>query len=215
MLIRLILLRHGLPTIKNSLLGQTDCDVSQNGFAQMSETFDSIPVQVNQIITSPLKRCYEFSSKLSDKTGVPISIYNDLRECNFGDWDGISYQTLHKDYPVQTEQFFTDPFNYSPPNAEHLTKFHNRCVNAITHFCNDIKSKNQKHFNCLVVTHAGVIRSLVAWALNFDFAKGEQFKHFDVDYASITELVVHCFDNSLFVKVHRLNWLPNVMEDLT
>lgn len=211
MKIRLLLLRHGTPVIKKALLGQTDCDITNAGLEQMHLAVQPLINQIDAVVTSPLIRCLRFARQLADKNSKPLQIIDDLQECNFGDWDGWTYEKLNQEKTKSAEQFFSDPFNNPPPNAENLSMFYFRTVQAIKDLCKTAIEQQQDEFVFLVVTHAGVIRNLVAWALKMDFKLGHQFKHFDVEYSSITELVIFPLDDDLFVKLNRLNHTYSTM----
>ena len=40
------------------------------------------------IVTSPLLRCQAFAERQSMKLDLPLSVEPDLRELDFGDWEG-------------------------------------------------------------------------------------------------------------------------------
>jgi len=77
------------------------------------------------------------------------------------------------------ERFFQDPFSCTPPNAERFADFHDRVLNA---WESALTSHSGKAV--LIVTHGGVIMSVMASVLGLDRLHGRV----DVGYASMTRI---------------------------
>ncbi len=179
---QLILLRHGQPELQNCLLGQTDSKLTDLGWQQMQESCMALR-DVDQVITSPLLRCKQFAIDYAIKNGISFECVAEFQECNFGDWDGLSYQQLNKKHSKEFEFFLDSPSKYHPPNGESLFDFNCRIDMALKLAFEEYKGKK-----ILLVSHAGVIRSLVAWCLKLDRLSNIPFRSFSIDYASQTHL---------------------------
>jgi len=59
------------------------------------------------------------------------------------------------------------------------------------------------------MTHAGIIRSLVAWSLGMNRESNEPYQRFAVDYASISEINIFQ-DKKLFPQLISLNQSPKM-----
>ncbi|PWK46363.1 histidine phosphatase family protein [Pleionea mediterranea] len=183
----LYLIRHGEPVLTGALLGATDSPLSDTGWQQLTEAFNRLP-KFDHLIASSLSRCAAFAQEfsqqqLSQQQSIPLTIDPQWRECHFGQWDGIAYQTLHRESPQAVERFFQDPYRHTPPDGESLQDFHQRILTALFHLLDQHSEKR-----VVVLCHAGVIRTLVAWCLNMDYQQGDQFKRFSIDYGSMTHL---------------------------
>ncbi len=179
------LIRHGQPELQNSLLGLTDCDLTEFGKKQLSFLYDRSD-EFDQVISSPLKRCANFSNSWHKKSQLPLSIDSAWKEYDFGDWDGLSYQELSEKHPQAFIQFTQQPAKYLPPNAECLMVFSQNLEKKILELAHQYSGKK-----IALITHAGVIRSLVAWCLQIDYQSGIQFQRFAVDYASTTHISIY------------------------
>ena len=173
------LIRHG-DTLSGPacFLGSTDSPLSESGWLKMQ--FAVKPDDYQRIITSPLKRCVEFSHALADESKLPMRIENDLREIHFGDWDGVKIKKIWEEYPDQLSAFWNEPLNNTPPNAESLMVFQNR----VNHVFKKIK---QQYVNehILLITHGGVIRQILANILSIEFKTTQQI---NIDYAGLTRV---------------------------
>ena len=194
------LVRHGEPLITNSMLGATDSPLSERGWSQLENTFGGLgDIQFDAVISSPLSRCASFAQHYCAEKNLPLAIVEDWKECDFGEWDGKSYQGLHQKYPQALSKFYNDPMFNTPPNGEPLKDFCIRVENALDKTINRFAGKQ-----IAIVTHAGVIRTLVAWCLQMDYASGAQFKRFSVDYASVTHISIY-HAKKIFPQLIRLN----------
>lgn len=103
---------------------------------------------VNQILCSDLPRCQEAAEQIAlVKKLQPVSTKL-LRELNFGEWHGYSYNELAKKYPNIMKKWVDDPWTNAPLNGETLTELKNRCTELY---------KKYKETNLLIVSHGGVI----------------------------------------------------------
>ncbi|TQV74994.1 histidine phosphatase family protein [Aliikangiella marina] len=195
----IFLVRHGEPTLQSALLGSTDSPLSENGWQQLNDTLAGLS-KIDHIVSSPLSRCAHFAQDYAEQAQLPLQINQDWRECHFGDWDGERYKALHQKYPLEVSAFFSDPANNTPPNGEKLTDFSLRTKRALLKLHQDFQGSS-----VLVLTHAGVIRNIVAWCLQIDYLSGFQFRRFAIDYASVTHLSIYQEDK-LYPQLMTVNW---------
>lgn len=139
------------------------------------------PVPWDQVITSPLLRCHAFANELGKKYKLPVRLENDFREVGFGDWEGKTREQLKTERLNEYENFYRDPVNCRPPNAECLNDFIKRVTDA---YLLHIEKSIGEHI--LIVAHAGVIRAIIAHTLNATPAGMYRIK---VDNAGITRIM--------------------------
>lgn len=155
------LLRHGEPEGGKKYRGYSvDDPLSEKGWSQMWDAvgdFDSWDC----IVCSPMMRCKAFAEQLSQKLNIPFFIENDLEEVGFGDWEGKTSDQVQKDNQAEFYAFYLDPVHNRPNNAEDLDVFSDRVVTAYQRVLEDYESKH-----CLVISHAGVIRAIMAYVLD-------------------------------------------------
>lgn len=152
-------LRHGDCEDGMILRGHTDSPLSEKGWQQMHTA--TAQQRWQKIICSPLQRCQGFAEKIAAQQGVTATPMTSLKEISFGDWDGMTIDELEKKQPQGLQSFLQNPLSMTPPNAETLIDFHQRVNDALTQIVET--ARNQQ---CLIVTHGGVIRSVLAHILS-------------------------------------------------
>lgn len=197
----LFLLRHGEPELRQALLGSTNSPLTEKGWQQLCESYETL-TDIQQLISSPLSRCAEFADFKSNQAGVNLSIEPRWQECHFGDWDGLLIEFLHQKYPQQLAQFFDDPAHHMPPNSEGFTEFSERVEQLLLNVLDEFSGKR-----IAVITHAGVIRTLVAWCLQMDYIKGTHFRRFAIEYGSVTHISIYQ-DKNIYPQLVSLNSMP-------
>jgi len=154
------LMRHGEPVGGRRYRGQIDDPLSDRGWQQMCEAVaDHAPW--DQIISSPLSRCADFARELSARHHIPLTLDQRLMEIGFGDWEGMSAAELMESSPDILMNFWRDPTNHTPPNAERLIDFQERIVAVWEEI---ISSYSGQHL--LIVGHAGQMRMVIRHVLD-------------------------------------------------
>ncbi|MES9874415.1 MAG: alpha-ribazole phosphatase family protein [Candidatus Sedimenticola sp. 6PFRAG7] len=175
------LLRHGQPVGGRRYRGKQDDPLSERGWEQMWHSASGeTPWQ--QVISSPLSRCREFSEALTEKLNIPLTVDKRLQELDYGEWEGKTPDELKADDPEIISRYFHDPHNHRPPGAEYVVDFIERVGAAY----DDVLAEHSgKHM--LIVAHAGVIRAIITRALN---APPEAVFRMHVDTAHLSRIRV-------------------------
>lgn len=158
------LLRHGDIAANKKLVGHSDELLSELGWQQCQSIIDGKKLPWNKIISSPLQRCLAFSEEISSQFNLPLSIDSRFKEIDFGNWDGQCLADLYSG--VEADQFlqFTQaPNSITPPNGESYKNFELRVISAWSELLTSLHSNQIQH--CLLVTHGGVIRTLISYVL--------------------------------------------------
>lgn len=155
------LLRHGTPVLTGTLLGRTDCDVTEAGIAACVAQAHDLPV--TRIVTSDLRR----TTRCAEAIGA-AHVDQRWRELDFGDWDGLAPADIDA---ATIARFWDDPDANPPPGGERWSALVARVGAAI-----DALSATPT----LVVTHAGAMRAALAhlcglsykatWSLHLPYA---------------------------------------------
>ena len=185
------LLRHGLPVGGEIFRGSTDVPLSDEGFVQMRAAVAKLHNSCSgakshewqQIISSPLQRCSVFAQEIAAAQGVVTLIDNDLREMSFGDWDGQTLAAVKAHSAGLFANFWRDPIEHTPPNAEPMAQFCQRVSAAF--WQNVLAYKGQ---SLLMVAHGGVIRAILGEVLQSPAAS---LLRYDVPYASISRIHIY------------------------
>ncbi|MGL1932917.1 MAG: histidine phosphatase family protein [Desulfotalea sp.] len=183
----LYLLRHGQTTHDGLYVGSTDCHLSDFGIEQITKlkhykNFGS----VNCVYSSPLSRCLETFHNLDLQNSLLID--NDLREIDFGDWEGLSFQEIYNNHRQQFDLWCETPKEFSFPKGEALSGFNER----IEKVANKLKGINGNEI--LVIAHGGVISHLICYLLELSPAKAGSFK---IETGKFTQLSIYPDNNVL------------------
>lgn len=162
----IILVRHTTPNIaKGICYGQADIGVTSTFIEELQPILKNVPLNDKNTVyySSPLQRCAILAEKLSDT----IMYDNRLKELNFGDWELQPWDTIDKrPLDIWMNNFVTE----STKNGESYIDLHKRT----TTFLEEIKQLN--HEKIVIITHAGVIRSLYAYIHNSPLEKSFDLK---------------------------------------
>jgi len=179
---RIDLLRHGEPVGGSRYRGGVDDPLSEKGWEQMWNAIEPEPPW-QQIVSSPLLRCSAFAESLAASLDLPVGLEPRFAEVGFGVWEGRTRAELDRENPGQVERFYRDPVNQRPPGAEPLEEFTGRVQAGF----NDLLERCAGQ-SVLVVGHAGVIRAILAYALDIPFAS---MYRISVPNAGISRLSTH------------------------
>lgn len=111
--------------------------------------------KAEKVYSSPLKRCIETSKYIYGEL-EPV-IYENLKECDFGDFENKNYKELskNKDYQKWIDSNGKLPF----PNGESHEAFKERCIKAFEEIIKD--AVNSKEKSIALVVHGGTIMAIL------------------------------------------------------
>ena len=162
------LLRHTKPDVPDeTFYGHTDVDVVEEDFKKNAPRIKKIlPVkQIDKIISSPLQRCTKLAGVIAD--GQEFSTEKRIMEMNFGDWEMKNWNKIDQS---KMEAWTQDFVNANTPNGESHYQLYKRAEE----FWKDLIKKSYN--KVCVVTHAGIIRSLLSLVLEMPIRKGFSIK---------------------------------------
>lgn len=158
MSVHLDLLRHGETESGGGFRGRLDDALTELGWQQMrAAVVDRGPW--DRIVSSPLRRCADFATELADQHRLALEFEPDLRELDFGEWEGRSAADLMVDQSEALGRFWNDPYGFTPPGGEPVAAFEARILKAIERLIDRCPAER-----VLLVTHGGVMRLLLAQA---------------------------------------------------
>ncbi|MCP5205760.1 MAG: histidine phosphatase family protein [Hahellaceae bacterium] len=195
----LIFIRHGEPVLRNTFLGRTDSPLTDKGWQQLFSAFESL-TDFDRLITSPLRRCHAFAAQIAEEKSRPLTVDTAFREYDFGEWDGLSFAELHDRDPELMSNYFSDPATITPPQGESLIGFSARVQQAIESLLRQHMGKR-----LVVLCHAGVIRTAVAWCLNLPYEKAIHIHRLGIDYGSQTKIIVHHTEGNSYPQLVGMN----------
>lgn len=150
----LFLLRHGETVLNGFYVGSTDVSLSDGGREQVVSTGNVLGNEnISKIYCSPMKRCLETVELLY--LDIPMEIDENLREIDFGRWEGKSFEQISWTDGELIENWRTKGENFCFPDGECLTAFNRR----VEEFSEKILLETKERI--LIVAHGGTIRQLL------------------------------------------------------
>ncbi|MFD7551856.1 bifunctional RNase H/acid phosphatase [Streptomyces sp. NPDC059578] len=161
-----VLLRHGETPLTPSKVfsgsGGGDPALSEVGRAQAALTAEALAARgtVQAIVSSPLKRCRETAGAAADRLGLPVAVDDDLRETDFGAWEGLTFGQVREEYPDDLTAWLADPAVRPTGGGESFLAVAERVERA-----RDRLLARYAGRTVLVVTHVTPVKTLVRLAL--------------------------------------------------
>jgi alpha-ribazole phosphatase len=106
--------------------------------------------------SSDLQRCVGTAEILFPNSN--LFLLDDLREMNFGQWEGKTYADLKENDLYR--QWLADPVSHCPPKGESFQEFATRVHFGWAKITEEVLTSRLK--SCAVITHGGVIRYLLS-----------------------------------------------------
>ncbi len=190
----LIIVRHGETKWNNMhrYQGIMDIELNETGYEQAQKAAEFLKdKKLNCVYASDLKRARNTAEIISKHHNLQPNTLAGLREMNFGDWEGMNFKEIERDYYDLFEKWKEDPTSVSPPGGEMLAEFQKRIIDSLE----KIISNQQGDNTVLVVSHGGAIRIMLAYYLKIPL---QYFWRIDIDNASVSKMVF--FDDAPIIK---------------
>lgn len=146
------LIRHGKTAgnLEKRYIGRTDEPLCEAGIAELkARRYPDCDI----VIASPMLRCMQTAGIIYP--GKEPVTYNDLRECDFGDFEGRNHIEMNGD-PVY--QAWIDKGGMAPfPGGEDSTDFRRRSINGFLKALSEHSGAQSAAF----VVHGGTIMSVL------------------------------------------------------
>lgn len=163
---RLLLVRHG-ETVWNytsRYQGHTDIELSEKGREQAWLLAKRLKKEkIKAVYSSDLKRAYETASILASPHNLPVKVTKELREINFGVWEGLTYQEIMEQYKELASEWYQHPGKIRIPGGENFKDLKERAYNKIL----ELAHQNDPG-TIIVVAHGGTIRAIICGLLDIE-----------------------------------------------
>lgn len=172
----LYLVRHTTPDVPEGVCyGQSDVPLLHSFPSELKQIHDLLNLDdptTPKVFTSPLSRCVSLAKTLANEYIEDCR----LKELNFGDWELQAWDTINNsDLNIWMSNFV----HAAPPNGESYFALASR----VNEFFNEVITK--PYSKVVIVTHAGVLRALLATLLNIDLEKSFKIK---IPYGHVIKL---------------------------
>ncbi|MEE8165930.1 MAG: histidine phosphatase family protein [Myxococcota bacterium] len=197
----LTIVRHGQTSanIDRVWHGSTNTPLTAHGTRQAAAAASWIEANqrpIAQIYASPLERAYQTAQAIADPLGLCPELDPDLKEYDLGDWEGESFETLHRDRKL-FENMRIDP-DYRPHGGESPRQVGNRLAEALRRIADRHPGER-----VVVVSHGGALSIAFGVLIDQDYRSWSRM----MDNCAISELVFE--PTSELISFNRTDHLPS------
>ncbi|TXK39467.1 bifunctional RNase H/acid phosphatase [Nonomuraea sp. C10] len=191
----LVLLRHGETplSVERRFSGLGDPELTANGLAQAAAAAARLtrdPYKLDAVVTSPLTRARQTAETVADRAGLEVETDEDLRETDFGAWEGHTFTEIQRRWPAELAAWLADP-DVAPPEGESFTAVADRVTRAQRRLIDRYEGRT-----VLLVSHVTPIKTLLRLALD---APPAALYRMHLDLACLS-LIEHYADGNPVVK---------------
>jgi alpha-ribazole phosphatase len=154
----IVLVRHAEPeeSARGLCYGTLDVGLSDTGRAHARRLASSLgTTHYDAVYSSPRQRARETAAPLAAARGLALVVEDELREIDFGELEGRSYDEIAETQPELYRRWMETPTAVRFPGGESYADLRVRALRALDRI-------RHAHECAVVVTHGGVIRAGLA-----------------------------------------------------
>ncbi|MFP8903726.1 bifunctional RNase H/acid phosphatase [Streptomyces atacamensis] len=189
----LVLLRHGetplTPLKRFSGSGGTDPELSATGLRQAEAVAAALAARgtVQHVVSSPLVRCRQTARAVADRLGLGVEVEHDLREADFGAWEGLTFAEVRERHPDDLDAWLASP-EAAPTGGESFA----RVIRRVEAARDRILARHAGR-TVLLVTHVTPVKVLACTALG---APPEALFRMELSAASLSVVAYYADGNA-------------------
>jgi len=191
------LIRHGETSwnVLGKFQGCNDIELTDEGREQAKCLSKRINNNFDNIYASPLKRAMETAKIISENTSKTVMVAKDIREINFGEWEGLTSVEIEANYSEIFSAWKNDETDGLMCGGDlSLKKASNRGAKAILEI-----AKRHPGENTIIVAHGGIIK---AGLIGIFDLKMTMYHKILVGNTSVSKII---FDDDFNCKIETLN----------
>lgn len=184
-MITLWIVRHGLTAwnVEKRYQGHSDIPLNTTGQQQAQAIATRMQSErLHALVSSGSSRTRQTATAIAAHHKLTIQDMPDLREANFGLFEGLRYKDVIEQYPKMAETWFADP-ERPPTDGERLSAVFERISAATTQLLETYSRKR-----VVIVGSDGALRMLLCVLLQLP---AEQYWRFNLDPCSLTRVNVY------------------------
>jgi len=122
--------------------------------------FDNDPAKLSAVYCSDLGRALDSAEIIANPYDLKPLVVPELRERNFGVWEGMTFNEIRELYPSEFDAWASDPLKHSPVNGESTVEVFHRVMGALDIIMSKYSSESPAD-HIAVVAHGGVNRIIL------------------------------------------------------
>lgn len=158
---RLVLIRHAEPeaSVHGRVYGALDVALSKRGLHDAKKLASAVRgLALDAVYASPLRRAVETAIPLARERGLELTLHEGLREVDFGELEGRTYEEIGEDHADLFRAWATNPSAIRFPGGEDYVGLKARVLTAVEEI-------RERTTSAAIVAHGGVNRVVLADAL--------------------------------------------------
>jgi broad specificity phosphatase PhoE len=165
--------------VRGLCYGSLDVGLSRNGRQHAGALGKAIsPLGLHAVYTSGLRRAFETAQLLAAPSGLSPRVHPALRELDFGEWEGCSYEDIAAADPALYREWMERPTTVRFPSGECFADLRARVIPALA----EIRQRHPRSV-VAVVAHGGVTRVVLGSALGM---RDDEIFELDQDYGGVS-----------------------------
>ncbi|KKI91687.1 hypothetical protein WQ54_13275 [Bacillus sp. SA1-12] len=170
-MLTIYLVRHGETqwNTEKRLQGWKDSPLTDKGIKNAQLLGKRLSkIEFNAFYSSPIKRALQTAEYIRLGRDIPILTDENLKEINFGEWEGKTRKELKEKYEKEFSNLWNSPhkFDHKSIKGEGLTDFRERIEKALKRIITE-----NPNGNILVLTHAIAIQAILSNILKYPTEK--------------------------------------------
>ena len=161
---KVILVRHGQTLWNLEMKYQGHCDVAltEKGVEQARLAAKRLAGEdISAVYASDLSRAFKTAECIAGEHNLPVTSIPGLREINFGEWEGLTFEGINSQWTDGMSKLFSHPDEMVIPGGETFREVKERATSALEKLVADHPNQT-----IVVVSHGGTIRTLLCAILN-------------------------------------------------
>lgn len=180
---KILIVRHGETELNSAhrFQGQIDVELGEDGLRQVEKIRDRLATHsIDAIYSSDLRRASVTAETIASRHELEVVTCPELREINFGECEGLTYEEICQRYPEMAELWSNWNLQTRFPGGESVDELDTRVSDFL-----DRLEKHTPEQTILVVAHSAPLRLLLCHLLEIEL---EHWRQFRLDLASLSIL---------------------------
>ena len=163
-------------------MGYSDIELSFAGCQQAERLRDYLTGEkINTVYSSDLKRAVEMAEIICEGRGLDIITCPELRECNYGTCEGLTFGEINDNYPDVAEKCINFTLDLEFPEGERFMDFFERTSSFIERLKEHGKSET-----VLISSHDGPLKILLCRLLEIG---DDHWRNFRLNNGSLSIMI--------------------------
>jgi alpha-ribazole phosphatase len=153
---RIIFIRHAETEMAGRFCGHSDPELNAQGRTQLTSLAQKLSAEpIDTVYSSDLRRASATAQAIASVREIPQVIRPALREIDFGQWEGLSWEQIEQMDPEYARTWVARYPHLPAPSGETFHAFETRVLREVNHLLDANRGP------IAVVTHGGVLRAVL------------------------------------------------------